>query len=440
MKRLRRHSLSGRLIGLFLLTGLALALVVKTGFQLGFQDSLRDLARPHVAEYVQYLLKQIGNPPDTDRAMALANRLPLEIHISGHELHWSSSDTPPDLGRTRMHHHRLPSGIPVKAGRIDGEFVLIFERGGYRIILQPQGMEPAPWAPLAAVLTIIAVLAVLALAYHGIRRLFRPLETVREGLARIGHGELEHRIQVKRKDELGELAQSVNAMADDIRGMLEAKRQLLLAISHELRSPLTRARVNLALLPASDTRRVLGRDLAEMEDLTCELLESERLNTRHAPLNLSAESPAALVREVIAEHFFQQSIRTELGSGDMYMALDPVRFRLLLRNLLDNALRHTPKHAQPPTLSIHVDENSWSLSVRDHGPGISPEHLAHITEPFYRADPSRRRKTGGYGLGLYLCRAIVEAHDGRLQIESRQGEGTEVRAVFRASGNDTRFT
>ncbi len=431
MKRLGRHSLSGRLIGLFLLTGLVLALVVKGGFQFAFQDSLRDLARPHVAEYVRYLLEQIGDPPDTERAAALAGRLPLEIHISGRDLRWSSGGGPPDLVRARMHHHRLPSGIPVKAGRVDGEFFLIAERGGHRIILQPRGMERVSWGPLAAVLTIAGVLAVLALAYHGIRRLFRPLEIVREGLARIGQGELEHRIQVKRKDELGELAQSVNAMADDIRGMLEAKRQLLLAISHELRSPLTRARVNLALLPDSDIRRVLRRDLTEMETLTDELLESERLNSRHAALNLSAESPTALAQEVIAEHFPQQDIRTESDGRDGYMALDPVRFRLLLRNLLDNALRHTPRRAQAPTLAIRVDADSWTLSVRDYGPGIPAEHLAHITEPFYRADPSRRRKTGGYGLGLYLCRVIVEAHGGELQIESTEGEGTEVRGVFR---------
>ncbi len=436
MKRLRRHSLSGRLIGLFLLTGLVLALVVRGGFQFAFQDRLRDLARPHVAEYVQYLLERIGDPPDTVRAAALAGRLPLEIHVSGHDLQWSSSGGPPDLGQARMHHHRLPSGIPVEAGHIDGEFVLAAERGGHRIILQHRGMNPVPWAPLMAVLTIVAVLAVLALAYHGIHRLFRPLESVREGLARIGQGELEHKIQVQRNDELGELAQSVNAMADDIRSMLEAKRQLLLAISHELRSPLTRARVNLALLPDSDTRRVLQRDLTEMERLTDELLEFERLNSRHAALNLAAESPAALALEVIAEHFPQQKIRTELDGGDGYMALDPVRFRLLLRNLLDNALRHTPGHAQAPTLAIQVDEDSWSLSVRDHGPGIPPEHLAHITEPFYRADPSRRRKTGGYGLGLYLCRAIVEAHGGELQIESTEGAGTQVRGVFRVIGED----
>ena len=255
-------------------------------------------------------------------------------------------------------------------------------------------------------------------------------------MARIGGGELEHRIEVKRKDELGDLALSVNAMADDIRNMLEAKRHLLLAISHELRSPLTRARVNLALLPQSDARRLLERDLAEMETLTGELLESERLNARHAPLNRSAEDPAALAQEVIAEHFSGRGIRTELDTGGSYVALDAVRFKLLLRNLLENALRHTPEHAEPPILRIRINTEVWSLSVHDHGPGISPEHLAHITEPFYRVDPSRRRKTGGYGLGLYLCRAIVEAHGGQLQIESRERAGTEVRAVFRASGTD----
>lgn len=431
---LRRHSLSGRLIGLFLLTGLALALVVKTGFHYAFQENLRDLARPHVAEYVQYLLARIGDPPDTARAAALAERLPLDIHISGPSLYWSSAGRLPDLDQVEMHRHRLPSGDVVQAGRSKGGFFLAADRSGYRIILKSQGLETTRWAPLATILTIVAALAVLSLTYHGIRRLFHPLETVRTGLARIGRGELEHRIQVKRKDELGELADSVNAMANDIRDMLEAKRQLLLAISHELRSPLTRAWVNLALLPDSDTRGALERDLTEMEALIGELLESERLNTRHAPLNLSAEDPAALVREVIAEQFAHNTISTQLDTGGGYAALDAVRFKLLVRNLLNNALQHTPDDAEPPSLFISLQTDTWSLVVRDHGPGIPLEHLAHVTEPFYRADPSRRRETGGYGLGLYLCRAIVEAHRGRLQIESSDPKGTQIRAVFPVAG------
>ncbi len=433
MKRRFRHSLSGRLLGLFLLTGLLLALVVKSGFQLAVTGDLRELARPHVAEYVQHLLDEIGDPPDTRRAGALAERLPLEIHILGRGSAWSSAGTPPVVNEGHLHRHRLTAGGSVLVGRDEGGLVLIAPRGDFRILLLPGSLEGSEWAPLAVLLTIAGVLAVLAFAYHAIRRLFRPVETIRRGLERVGAGDLAHRIEVRRRDELGELAVSVNTMADDIRRMLEAKRQLLLAISHELRSPLTRARVNLALLPESAARQALDTAQREMEDLIEDLLESERLNSRHAPLNLTAADPAQVVRELLDEYFADRAIETDLrNAGGGLVALDVPRIKLLMRNLLDNALRHTPADAPPLRIRVRSGADGWEFRVEDRGPGITAEHLPHVTEPFYRADPSRRRETGGYGLGLYLCRMIAEAHGGRLEIESTPGKGTKISALFPA--------
>ncbi len=437
MKRRFRHSLSGRLLGLFLLTGLLLAVVVKTGFQLAVTGDLRELARPHVAEYLQHLLDEVGDPPDPQRARALAERLPLEIHILGKTSAWSSAGTPPAVDEDRLHRHRLPAGAFVLVGRDQGELVLIAPRGDSRVLLLPRGLEGSEWAPLAIFLTLVGVLAVLAFAYHAIRRLFRPVETIRRGLERIGKGELAHRIEVRRRDELGELAGSVNAMAGDISHMLEAKRQLLLAISHELRSPLTRARVNLALLPESAIRQALDAAQREMEGLIEELLESERLNSRHAPLNLTAADPALVAREVLDEYSASAAIETDLQSaGDGLTAIDIPRIKLLMRNLLDNALRHTPADAPPPRIQVRSGANGWYVCVEDRGPGIAAEHLAHVTEPFYRADPARSRKSGGYGLGLYLCRMIAEAHGGRLEIESNGAQGTQIRALFAPIGGD----
>ena len=433
MKRRFRHSLSGRLLGLFLLTGLLLALVVKSGFQLAVTGDLRELARPHVAEYVQHLLDEIGDPPDTRRAGALAERLPLEIHILGPGSAWTSAGTPPVVNEGHLHRHRLTAGGSVLVGRDEDRLVLIAPRGDFRVLLLPGSLEGSEWAPLAVLLTIAGVLAVLAFAYHAIRRLFRPVETIRRGLERVGAGDLAHRIEVRRRDELGELAVSVNTMADDIRRMLEAKRQLLLAISHELRSPLTRARVNLALLPESAARQALDTAQREMEDLIEDLLESERLNSRHTPLNLTAADPAQLARELLDEYFADRAIETDLRvAGGGLVALDVPRIKLLMRNLLDNALRHTPADAPPPCIRVRSGADGWELRVEDRGPGITAEHLPHVTEPFYRADPSRRRETGGYGLGLYLCRMIAEAHGGRLEIESTPGKGTKISALFAA--------
>jgi signal transduction histidine kinase len=294
------------------------------------------------------------------------------------------------------------------------------------VVLVAPRFEVADSAPLAVVLTIAGLLAVLALMYHAIRRLFRPIETIQAGVERFGEGDLEYRLDVRRRDELGALAASINTMADDIQEMLEAKRQLLLAISHELRSPLTRARVNAELLGESAPRRALLADLAEMEALLGELLESERLRGRHAVLVREAADPSALLTRLMEESFAGAGVVLDLDPPGTWLPLDPVRIRLLARNLLKNALRHTPPGAAPPVLASHCDDAHWTLSVSDHGPGIPAEHLSRLTAPFYRVDPARGRSSGGVGLGLYLSRVIAEAHGGTLNIESTSGEGTRV--------------
>jgi signal transduction histidine kinase len=106
--------------------------------------------------------------------------------------------------------------------------------------------------------------------------------------------------------------------------------------------------------------------------------------------------------------------------------LDPVRIRLLLKNLVENALRHTPEGRPAPSIKVNLSEENLELIVEDFGEGIAPEHLEKITDPFYRADPSRQRGTGGFGLGLYLCKSIAAAHKGELLVESVVGQGSKV--------------
>ena len=424
--RRRRHSLSGRLLLLFVLTAVVLAVVVRTGFRFTIDRNMQDMGAPHLAEYVQHLVDELGDPPRPESAALLAERLPLQVHLRGAQ-HFSSSGEMPTLDPGRAATHVLPDGTLFEFGRGDEGLVVRVQRGGVIVTLAPTGFELAEHGQLAVILTIAAVLAVLALAYHAIRRLFRPIETIQSGVARIGAGELGYRLDIRRRDELGDLAASVNAMAEDIRQMLEAKRELLLAISHELRSPLTRARVNAELLDEGGAaRQVLLADLAELEALLGELLESERLSGRHVALDRQAVDPSALLQELIAETFPGAPLETDLDPEGTWISLDPVRVRVMVRNLLKNAIQHTPAGRPAPLLASQVDSEAWRLSVADHGPGVAPEHLGRLTEPFYRADPSRQRASGGVGLGLYLSRVIAEAHGGRLAVTSETGKGTRV--------------
>jgi signal transduction histidine kinase len=422
----RRHSLSGHLLLLFFCVSVLIALTVRSGFRFGIQGEFRSLADPHLSEYVEHLVEEIGVPADTLAAERLAQRLQIDIQINSKALNWSNKAGGIDTDRLTFHPHRLSSGRLVGINHEDQRFVLRLQESDMTILLISRDLVDSGSLALIAGVTIMTVLLLIALTYHMVKRLFQPLQDISRSVARFGSGELDHRIHIKRRDELGVLADSINNMADEIEAMMEAKRQLLLAISHELRSPLTRARLNAELLQTSEPRQRIIADLQLLEQELTELLETERLGSRHTKLDLQPVDPGQLIDTVIQDHFYSASISCQHDSDNLSVQLDPTRIRLLIKNLLDNGLRYTPESAEPVQLHSRISNQLWQFSVQDHGEGIPQEHINHLTEPFYRVDKARQRETGGYGLGLYLCRVIAEAHRGSLQIESEPGKGTQV--------------
>lgn len=409
-----RRSLRWRLVTLFLLLAAATAVVFLVGMQRVLQGGWQAYAQPLLADYADRLAAEIGSPPDLARAQAIVARLPVSVRIDGPLLQWDSR--PPR--RWSDHFDRFDR---YDEDEHDGErFGLVRRTADGHVIRfglapPPPGARPR-WAGW---LTLAALLALTALAYAYVRRMFAPLADIAAGAERYGRGEFAPAIPVRRDDELGQLAGRINRMAEGLHGMLEAKRALLLAISHELRSPLTRARVNAELLPEGPQQAALVRDLALMRDLVADLLESERLQAGHAALHAEPTDLAALVRELAATHFAGQSLTLDLAPDLAPKAVDPARLRLLLRNLVDNALRHGAGAAEPPRITLLADgPGQVRLSVRDHGPGIAPEHLAQLGEAFWRPDSARTRAAGGVGLGLHLCRLVAQAHGGTLELHN----------------------
>lgn len=272
------------------------------------------------------------------------------------------------------------------------------------------------------------LLAVIGLAYGGIRHLVRPISALAAGAEAFGRGHLNFRVPIWHQDEIGDLAQRFNQMAADIQGMLDGKRALLLAISHELRSPLTRARLHAELVEEGPSKEALLDELAQMRELIAALLESERLGSGHSALQLSACEVGALVRETAPA-----GVTLEMAPDLPTLRLDRVRVQLLLRNLIQNALRHNDA-ARGPVVVRAMPEGTTGirLSVRDHGPGVPPEALGQLGQPFYRPDEARTRTDGGVGLGLSLCRLVAEAHGSRLVMKNVE-PGFEVSVVFGSS-------
>ncbi|KNZ33584.1 MAG: hypothetical protein AD742_05305 [Methylibium sp. NZG] len=450
------HSLGLRMVLLFLLLALALTVTFIGGMRGAVSGGWREVVRPLVVDYVDRLAADLGTPPDPARALALTQRLPLSIRIEGPAVNWDSHpQRQREFGR-RWHEADVPSSprdggtAPPKFGSgsaapevrsgespsprdadaselhdEDGAWWLLTRStaDGHRIRF---GLGDAAWQRRPRFIgwvTLATLLLMTALAYAYVRHVLRPLRDIRAGAVRFGQGDFATPIAVRRRDELGELAGQVNTMASGLQGMLDAKRQLLLAISHELRSPLTRARLNAELVADSDesrdARSALLRDLAEMGALITELLESERLSAGHAALQREPVDVNALVADVIDTHFAGQGVRFDVGASPLRLSLDPVRVKLLLRNLIDNALRHSGD-APPPVVSSALKGDAVTLVVRDFGPGVPPEQLPHLAEAFYRTDTARQRTTGGVGLGLYLCKLVAQAHGGQMVVRNAQ--------------------
>ena len=436
------HSLSARLLLIFVLATFVYGYAARYAFTL-FQDTdyLRRIVGAHIVLHSDYILADIGKPPNIERAQAIVDKIPVDMRIVGPGVDWSSvpdfyqlDDIPfgpltfLELGEASRNEveawaQKLDK---VEIARYRDHTVVRLSDGGYEIVFASPRISEVPHADYSSPVIYLVGILILLGCYLAVRWVFMPIRWMQEGAARIGQGELDYRIPTRRHDELGDLSRDINDMADDVQGMLEAKRQLMLAISHELRSPLTRSKVALEMVSDEHARRSILEDINEMERLIADLLESEALNTRHAMLRLESVDPAQLVQSVIETDFANRvtSIRFDSPGTVETAELDVTRIRLLLRNLIDNALRYNQDQSGPVEVALATANRELTIVVRDHGPGIPAEHLEHVMEPFYRADPARSRATGGVGLGLYLCKRVAEAHGGSLTIESDASDGT----------------
>ena len=373
---------------------------------------------------IESIIEDIGTPPNLNNAMRLADELEWSIAINNPIMRWSSDNEYRLPVEQSVFNRTLTSDAEVRS--IDNEDIIMVQRGGYDFYLYQRSLSENNSNYIVLYVGVALASIVLFLNYFMVNRLLDPVRMLRKGAERIRLGELNFRVKGNRQDELGELTESINHMADSLQSMLEAKRQLLLAISHELRTPITRAKLRLEFIPESDEKDQLKEDIQEIEQLITDLIEAERLNEEHAVLTAEPTPLAAFV-EGVCEQFesYPGGLELELPDEDREFIIDNLRVRLLITNLVNNAIRHG--ESNPIIVRVSFNGEFAHLEVEDHGEGIAAEHLTHICEPFYRADSARQRNTGGFGLGLYLCRLIAQAHGGELIIESQLGKGTHIK-------------
>ncbi|NIV18916.1 MAG: HAMP domain-containing protein [Woeseiaceae bacterium] len=429
------RSLTFRLVAIFIvLGGLFVFGTYKIIQQFVNSDEIRGLVSGHLSLHVSYVREDIGVPPRIERALAITERVPVDIRIFGPDIDWASDPAFPRVQDLEFAPSPRFSNDPgawvdelpgVDFAEAERHTFLRMRQGGYDIIVSTPRISDVPEGPPLLPLGIGLGLFCLVLGLAAVHWLFRPIGKIREGAAHIGSGHFSHRIADIRHDELGELATDINRMARDVETMLDAKRALLLGISHELRTPLSRMRLALEFCDEEETAEDLRAEIAEMEKIVVSLLEAERLNSRHARLSRTQVTIGDLIKELIDDFFSRdlERITIDLPAGPLVASLDDARIKLMLKNLISNALRYSKPEDGPVKLSVSATPADIVLSVADQGPGLSQEQAEHIGEPFYRSDPSRTRASGGTGLGLYLAKLVATAHGGTLQLIDTDGQG-----------------
>jgi signal transduction histidine kinase len=277
---------------------------------------------------------------------------------------------------------------------------------------------------------IVLLLITIGMAYAIQLHLLRPLNWLRSGVEAVSEGDFSTRVPVVRNDEVGRVARAFNQMTGKVRQMMDERERLLADVSHELRSPIARMKVALELLPEGDKREALAQDIREMESLTTALLEREQVRAKAGQPKAENINLVTLTAEVIdAFGDTPPGVQLNVPPGNLAISADAALVRILVHNLVDNALKFSLPDSKPVEVSLQRAGDKTRVIVEDDGPGIPPDKAGDIFEPFVKLDPARGHRSG-YGLGLNLCQRIVQAQGGSIEIEPRKPRGTRMVVCF----------
>ncbi|MCX7898386.1 MAG: ATP-binding protein [Rhodocyclaceae bacterium] len=252
------------------------------------------------------------------------------------------------------------------------------------------------------------------------RRITAPLARFEAAAASIGQGERPCLLPEEGPHEIASLARRFNALAQQVRDLVSARTTLLAGVSHDLRTPLARMRLALEMLksnPAPVLIERLEHDIEEMNDLITTLLDIARGLEREP----AAETDLAALLSELEQEALAQGRKVHRHAVSCHQAVAQRALRRALGNLLQNALRYAP--SGPIDLVCEMRGDRIRLGVLDRGPGIPPDRIAAMFEPFQRLETSRSPTTGGAGLGLAIVRELAKAHGWQVALEPREGGG-----------------
>jgi len=459
MKHLLPRSLFGRLM-LVLASGLIVAQLLSAAINLAERDTalVRVMGMQpaqRIADIVRLL--DASGPEERARIVAILNVPPLVVSLDRAPLPEAASSTGSAhatvfaavlraaLGDDRPLRVAMTATQPPRAsgpGRMRGRFAMDgppgpsgmhpFSAGGFSMLTQVR-LQDGTWAsfdtrispataglPWRLLLTLAILLAaVLLLSYVAVRWVTRPLGVLAVAADELGRDIHRPPLPEDGPLEVGRAAHAFNTMQARLIQFIDERTRLLTAMSHDLKTPLTRMRLRAELLEGAELREKFEKDLLEMETMVTQTLEFMR--------GLANREPAqpvdlmALLESLRADNEAMGRTVTIDGSVTRPLMGEPQLLKRCISNLVDNATTYGRR------ADIRVEEDSAGLAihVRDHGPGIPDSEIEKVFEPFYRLEGSRSRETGGTGLGLSIARSIARTHGGDVHLRNHEDGGLE---------------
>jgi signal transduction histidine kinase len=325
------------------------------------------------------------------------SELPISVHMETMQ--------PPDNGRRRA---RRPPTDAI-------QFIVPVVRGTQLIATFYK--PPVPGWPMEVVIAAVMAIIVASAASAFIAgRVAKPLSALAAAASVAARGGTAPAVPEEGPDDVRNAAKAFNAMTDRVSRTLQSQRQLLSAVGHDLRTPLTAMRINLEFVEDRDLRERLSANLDELQALTESVLSAAKGAGGEAKRNIDL---SALVESLCADLDELGEPVIWQGHGPAPLACRPDEIRRAVRNLVENAVAYG-KRAE---VQIAESKTAYEIVVDDDGPGISEVDKSRVFEPFVRLESSRNAETGGTGLGLTLVRAIAQGHGGGVELENRAEGG-----------------
>ena len=406
------------------LTAIALALFIAA-----FYDQTESHHRFSGARIAAALARRIYEDPSPQRIMRIAELADVELRFESPQFSFATDETMPQFDEVKIKRRRGDIAL----ARGGGRFVALHQIGEQRLMMDLRRHHGAWETASGAIVLLAAALVFLWGGFYFLqRRMLAPLASLRADMESVGDGEW-RKARADSDDEIGELAEVFNRMQERLRAAIRSKERLLADASHELRSPLARLRLAAEFVDKKDLRDSMTADINELDELTGGILEKARMENFAAAAEKTIFPLRAVLRELQTKYPQTQFI----GEPDAMIRGNANALSRALGNLLDNAQKFATSETKFTSELVSDSSGDMILmTAEDDGPGAPEEDLPHLFEPFYRADISRSRDTGGFGLGLSIARAAVIAHGGEISARNKRPRGLAMCVRIPAARND----